>query len=72
MKRFYERQCQKCGMIFDVTEPVDPKTFVCHYCYQKPGPNHAKLSLKRVKRRTYIASDSVNKKNKERVNVKNK
>ena len=67
----YERQCTCCGMIFDVSDPVDPKTFVCHYCYPPPCPNHANKSLKRVKRRTYVAN-YVNRKNMERKNVKNK
>lgn len=59
----YERQCTWCGMIFDVEYPAKIETFVCYYC--KPGSefesNHAKKSLKRVKRRTYV-SDYVRKK----------
>lgn len=67
----FERQCTSCGMIYDVSYPVDPDTFLCHYCYPPPCPNHAMKSLKRVKRRTYVG-DCVTKKNKERINAKNK
>lgn len=65
----YERQCTKCGMIFDVEYPADPETFKCHYC--KPGskfePNHATKSLKRVKRKTYV-SDYIQKREERREN----
>jgi len=51
----YERQCAMCGLIFDVDQPVDVNSFVCHYCWPK-SLNRAMRSLMRVKARLYVGN----------------
>lgn len=52
----YERQCQVCGLIFDVNYPADEKTFRCCYCGQPKTPSRAMRSLMRMKHKLYVGN----------------
>lgn len=50
MPRF-ERQCQECGLIFEMDYWTNPKTFICPSCrnMKAENDNKAMRSLKRMK-----------------------
>jgi rubredoxin len=49
----HERQCQVCGLIYDLNYWAPEDTWVCHYC-KRPKvktDNKAMISLKRMKKK---------------------
>lgn len=57
MPRF-ERQCQECGLIYEMDYWTNPKTFMCPCCRnrEEQSDNKAIKSLKRMKRKLGVTA----------------
>lgn len=49
----FERQCQTCGLIYEMDYWTHPKKFICQHCINQAekGDNKAIRSLKRMKQK---------------------
>lgn len=54
----FERQCQECGLIFDLKYPVNPDKFFCRVCRPKvkerKSKNKAQITLERNKKKAVM------------------